>query len=402
MSNHYFYCDPSPQSREEGPLAGNLIAVQSNMSVQGWPTTAGSLALEGYVALEDATVVKRLRDRGGVIVGSTYMSELGFGLSGDTAETVLKDGKAEVVLVTDTMGEARMAAAGAGVYGFKPTHGLVSRFGLIGLVPSMECYGVMAGTPQAISAVMDGISGYDERDFSMPDREKPDFSEKADISRLIRRVGVIPEATAMLDESERKAFRDGIRKFSDLGLAVSDVSFKDFDLFPLVHGVIGSVEASSSAGKYDGVRYGHRAQGTKNWNEMYLKSRGESFGLLVKSYLFQGAYFQYENYETFEKACRIRSCLVKDMNDLFSKVGVLVLPTKRLHFDARKAETVQDIYGAFALTLPANVAGLPALQMPGFIAEGAGGIGMQLIGPAFSDAELLALANHLSQQKGMN
>jgi aspartyl-tRNA(Asn)/glutamyl-tRNA(Gln) amidotransferase subunit A len=249
---------------------------------------------------------------------------------------------------------------------------------------------------------MDGISGYDERDFSMPDREKPDFSEKADISRLIRRVGVIPEATAMLDESERKAFQDGIRKFSDLGLAVSDLPFKDFDLFPLVHGVIGSVEASSSAGKYDGVRYGHRAQGTKNWNEMYLKSRGESFGLLVKSYLFQGAYFQYENYETFEKACRIRSRLVKDMNDLFSKVGVLVLPTKRLPFDARKAETVQDIYGAFALTLPANVAGLPALQMPGFIAEGAGDIGMQLIGPAFSDAELLALANHLSQQEGMN
>jgi aspartyl-tRNA(Asn)/glutamyl-tRNA(Gln) amidotransferase subunit A len=135
---------------------------------------------------------------------------------------------------------------------------------------------------------------------------------------------------------------------------------------------------------------------------MYLKSRGEAFGTLVKSYLFQGAYFQFENYEIFEKAGRIRARLVKGLNDLLDRVDALILPTKRMSFEARRAETVADVYRAFTLTLPANVAGLPALQLPGFLMNGTGDLGMQLIGPAFGDAGLLGLANLISQQKGTN
>jgi aspartyl-tRNA(Asn)/glutamyl-tRNA(Gln) amidotransferase subunit A len=402
VSNHFFYLDPAPRATGEGSLTGTKIAVQSNISVRDWPTTAGSVALENYTALEDATVVERIRSQGGVIVGSSRMSELGFGLRDDGGEAVLREGQADALILTDFLGESRITAAEAGVFGFKPTYGVVSRFGLIGLIPSMESYGLASSSPRTIAALMDSIAGPDKRDFSMSDRSKLDFLSKEGEAPRIVKAGIPAEAMAILTDDEKLIFRKGTERLAAYGIDVSEVSLPEFELFPVVHGVVGSVEASSSAGKYDGVRYGHRAQGAKNWNDMYLKSRGEAFGTLVKSYLFQGAYFQFENYEIFEKAGRIRARLVKGLNDLLDRVDALILPTKRMSFEARRAETVADVYRAFTLTLPANVAGLPALQLPGFLMNGTGDLGMQLIGPAFGDAGLLGLANLISQQKGTN
>lgn len=400
MSNHFFHLDPAPKVTGEGLLTGKRIAVQSNVAVQGWATTAGSLALETYTALEDATAVARIRSQGGIIVGSSRMSELGFGLRDDAGEAVLRDEKTDAVILTDFLGEARVTAADAGMFGLKPTYGLVSRFGLVGLIPSMETYGIASASPQTICAVMDVIAGPDERDFSMSNRVKPDFSLRENNENRTAKAGFPAEAMAMLTDEEQRVYRDGLNKLSACGITVREVSLPEFTLFSLVHGVVGSVEASSSAGKYDGVRYGHRTQGAKNWNEMYLKSRGEAFGLLVKSYLFQGAYFQFEKYDLFEKAGRIRARLVNSINDLLTDVDILVLPTKRKPFEARWAETVGDVYNAFSLTLPASVAGLPVLQVPGFMTDGAEDLGMQLIGPAFGDAALFHLADQLSLCKG--
>jgi len=263
MSNHFFYLDPAPQATGEGSLTGTKITVQSNISVRDWPTTAGSVALENYAALEDATVVERIRAQGGVIVGSSRMSELGFGLRDDAGDAVLREGQADALILTDFLGESRITAADAGVFGFKPSYGLVSRFGLIGLIPSMESYGVVSASPRTIAALMDGITGPDEHDFSMSDRSKPDFLlPERNADRAIR-AGVLAEATAILTDEERQVYQDGVSRLSACGIAVSEVSLPEFELFPLVHNVVGSVEASSSAGKYDGVRYGHRAQGTK-------------------------------------------------------------------------------------------------------------------------------------------
>ncbi|MCU0581366.1 MAG: amidase family protein [Syntrophales bacterium] len=402
MSNHFIYLDPSPQATGDGPLTGKRIAVQSNVAVQGWPTAAGSLALENYTALEDATAVARIRAQGGVIVGSSRMSELGFGLRDDAGEAVLRDEGTDAVLLTDFLGEARVTAADVCMFGYKPTYGLVSRFGLIGLIPSMETYGVASSSLRTISAVMESIAGPDARDFSMSDREKPEFASRTISARPTVKAGFPAEVMTMLTDEEQRAYREGLRMLSERGIPVEEVSMPEFTLFSLVHGVMGSVEASSSAGKYDGVRYGHRAQGAKNWNEMYLKSRGEAFGTLVKSYLFQGAYFQFENYDIFEKAGRIRARLVKSVNDLLDAVDVLVLPTKRKPFEARWAETLHDVYNAFSLTLPANVTGLPVLQVPGFIMDGGEDLGMQWIGPAFGDARLLDLANHFFEHNEAN
>jgi len=400
VSNHFFYLDPAPKVNAEGPLTGKRIVVQSNIAVRGWPTTAGSLALENYAALEDATAVARIRAQGGVIVGSSRMSELGFGLRDDAGEAVLRDEGTDAVLFTDFLGESRVTAADAGVFGFKPTYGLVSRFGLIGLIPSMETYGIVSESTETIQMVLASIAGPDTRDFSMSDRDKPDFSDKKANNKSTCKAGVPQEMMTMLADEEKRLYQKGLDRLAACGIAVSAVSLPEFALFSMVHSVVGSVEASSSAGKYDGVRYGHRTPGARNWNEMYLKSRGEAFGLLVKAYLFQGAYFQFEKYDLFEKAARIRSRLVKAVNDVLDTVDVLVLPTRRKPCKAGEAESVADVYEAFSLTLPANVAGLPVLQVPRFMTDGKVDLGMQLMGKAFGDAVLFNLTGKLSQCKG--
>ncbi len=379
-----------------GPLSGRRVVVQPNMSVRGWLCDAGSLALEGFVAVEDATVVTRLRDAGAELVGSCRMSELGFGLAGDTATRVLSGGEADIALVTDTMGEARVAAAGSGVFGFKPSFGIVSRFGLAGLVPSMECYGILGKRLEDILHTLSVIARKDEDDPSMPNEEFTAFAAAGGPLEMPCAAGVVKECLDRLDDKERKAFQTGLGGLEAAGLTIREVSLPDFDLFRVVHNVVASVEASSSAGKYDGVRYGHRSSSGKNWNDMYLNSRGESFGLLVKTFLFQGAYFQFENYPAFENACRNRRRLVRTVADLFEQVDLLVFPTRRLGHDAARAASINHIYDAFSLTLPANVTGQPSLQIPSLALHSGADIGVQLIGLRLEDSRLLSIGMRLS------
>jgi aspartyl-tRNA(Asn)/glutamyl-tRNA(Gln) amidotransferase subunit A len=397
VSEIYTYRNPSPNSRtKDGPLSGRKVVIQPNLSVRGWLTNAGSRALEGFVAIEDATVVTRLMNAGAELVGSSRMSELGFGLAGDTATQVLLGGEADIALVTDTMGEARVAAAGSRVFGFKPSFGIVSRFGLVGLVPSMECFGILGDRLEDIVKTLSVIAGKDKDDPSMPDEALAVFSASREPLKLPCTAGVIKECLAILDDRERKSFRAGLGRLEEAGLTIKEVSHSDFGLFRMVHNVVASVEASSSAGKYDGVRYGHRSSSGKNWNDMYLNSRGESFGPLIKSFLFQGAYFQFENYPAFENACRNRHRLVRTTTDLLGHVDLLVFPTKRLEYDAARADTINHIYDAFSLTLPANVTGQPSLHVPSLALHSGADIGMQLTGLRLEDSRLLSIGMKLS------
>lgn len=397
VSEIYTYRNPSPNSRtKDGLLSGRRVVIRPSMSVRGWLTNAGSRALEGFVAIEDATVITRLMNAGAELVGSSRMSELGFGLVGDTATRVLSSGEADIALVTDTMGEARVAAAGSGVFGFKPSFGIVSRFGLVGLVPSMECYGILGKRLEDIVGTLSVIAGKDRDDPSMPDEEWTAFTATRDPLNLPYTAGVVKECLGILDDRERKAFRAGLARLEEAGLTIREVSHSGFDLFRVVHNVVASVEASSSAGKYDGVRYGHRSSSGKNWNDMYLNSRGESFGSLIKTFLFQGAYFQFENYPAFENACRNRRRLVRATTDLLGQVDLLVFPTRRLEHDAALADTINHIYDAFSLTLPANVTGQPSLHVPSLVLHSGADIGMQLTGLRLEDSRLLSIGMKLS------
>ncbi len=391
-----FACrDEGSATSGEGLLKGKSVSVQAGMSVAGWPTEAGSLALKGFKAIEDATVVKRLKNHGASIAGSTRTSELGLGLRGDEAARAVAEGFASAALVTDHLGEARLAAAGAGLIGFKPSYGLVSRYGLLGLIPSMEAIGVLARMAADIALVMAAISGTDEKDFSMPAEEAPDFRNGAG-QPGIKTLGWVREIADRLETGDRKAFERALERFADGGVTIVEKSLEGFDLFRTVHQVVGSVEASSAAGKYDGVRFGHRCPAGKNWNEMYLKTRGEIFGPLVKPFLFQGAFFQFSKYDAFVKACRLRGRLVREVGRLLGEADALAMPAIRRGFDPREAASVPALYDAFLFTLPASLAGLPAVCFP----LGDGGPPVQIVGSRFRDAALLALAGEWTQTTG--
>ena len=303
------------------------------------------------------------------------------------------------------MGESRVSACAAGVFGFKPSYGIVSRFGLIGLIPSMECCGIPAKKLSDVSRVISAIAGNDSRDLSMPEFgpeseygiKLPDFARVFEAKKPASSCGVIKECLETMEKDEQSAFEAAISKLAERGIQFIEVSLKDFNMVRTAHNIIGAVEASSSAGKYDSVRYGHRATGSKNWNEMYLNSRAESFGMPIKSYLFQGSYFQYENYNAFVDASRIRRRLSAGLDQALENVDFLMLPTIGKTIDPFTAGTVNEIYAGFPWTPIANITGHPAITLPGMVMCKDMDLGMQIIGPRFKDANMLSLSDQLKQ-----
>jgi aspartyl-tRNA(Asn)/glutamyl-tRNA(Gln) amidotransferase subunit A len=319
------------------------------------------------------------------------MSEFGLGLQGSQAGQAIARKAADAELVLDLMGESRLAAAHAAVCGFKPSYGLISRYGLIGLIPSMECCGLLSKSVPAVRKILQAVAGPDELDFSLPEEAPPDLSPQA-IDPPTTNIGVLAEAHRGLPAEQQEKFRASVHALQQAGFRIREVSLPDFPLFSLVHNIVGSVEASSCAGRYDSVRYGSRPAGAKNWNEMYLLARGAAFGPLLKSYLFQGAFFQFENYEAYEDACRIRARLLADVPRMTAQTDFLMLPAVD-GATVGAAASLADTYAQFACTLFANVTGQPALYLPP--GSGAAQAGFQLAGPRLCDGRLLALGEHL-------
>jgi aspartyl-tRNA(Asn)/glutamyl-tRNA(Gln) amidotransferase subunit A len=394
-SRLFTYIDATPPEPATGPLQDKTVVIQPNISVRNWPTEAGTKALKNYVALEDATMVQKIRQAGATIKGSSRMSELGFGLNADTAGDIIKNGLADIALVTDTLGEARMAGAIGEACAFKPSYGILSRFGLIGLVPSMECCGILSRTLAEISDILRAMTGADPRDPSMDAQgtarvaaELPSASGTPD--GIVRTLGVLKPARELLGARDAEAFDKTLARLCQAGIEIREIELTDYPLVPTVHQVIGSVEASSSAGKYDSVRYGHRSDTGRGWNEMYIHSRKESFSRLIKEYLFQGGYFQYENYAAFMDACRVRTRLIRETETALAAVDAIVLPLGNGAACATSTKTASDVYDAFKLTLLANLTGQPALVLP------ASPCGLQLIGKRLDDAQLLAAGHRVS------
>lgn len=393
MDSFFFYSNPEQSvDSVKGALQKLKVAVQPNISVKDWPTEAGSAALAGFKALEDAVVVERLSGQGANMVGSVKMSEFGFGLKDNMAGNALGIKAADAELMLDIAGEVRLAAASANVYGFKPSFGLVSRLGLVGLIPSMETCGILARDIQSIRDIMQTIAGPEERDFSLPDEKLPDFSSKTiDPKKTV--MGIIEEVLKELPADKLKALEKELDELKKAGFPVKELSFPDYSQFMLVHQIVGSVEASSCAGRYDSVRYGQRAPGAKNWNEMYLQSRGAAFGTLLKSYLFQGAFFQFERYNAYEDACRLRAQLVSEMQKLSEKADFLVFPTIN-PAASRTFDSLADMYEQFVYTAFANVTGQPALYIPSGV-----GAGFQLAAKRHGDGRLLDLSEYLLRNR---
>jgi aspartyl-tRNA(Asn)/glutamyl-tRNA(Gln) amidotransferase subunit A len=412
--------DELERSDSDLPLKGLPIAIKDVLCTKGITTTCGSRILSNYKPQYDATAVKRLVDAGAVIVGKTNMDEFAMGSSNENSAfgpvrnpwdttrvpggssggsaVAVASGVVSVSLGSDTGGSVRQPASLCGILGLKPTYGRISRYGLIAFASSLDNIGIFGRTSRDIAEVLRVIAGRDPLDSTSADVPVPDYISTLDSDVRGKRIGV-PRAWfgEGLDEDVRDAVEGSIENFRSLGAEIVDVELPHAKYGIAVYYIIATAEASSNLARYDGVRYGFRAEEANELRQMYFKTREEGFGPEVKRRIMLGTYVLSSGYYDayYAKAQKVRTLLKQDYARAFEKCDAILTPTApSVAFrigeksDDPLAMYLNDIY-----TVSANMAGVPGISVPcGLSAEGLP-IGMQLIGNFWSEGLLLNLAS---------
>ena len=401
-----------------GPLDGVPIALKDIFCMEGVETTCGSRILEGYVPPYDATVVRKLKQAGAVIVGKLNMDEFAMGSSTensafgptmnpwDLSRTPggSSGGSAAAVAArlvagafgTDTGGSIRQPAALVGCVGMKPTYGRVSRFGVIAFASSLDQVGPFAQDVRGVAYLLGAVAGHDNDDQTSSPRPVPDYA--AGLDRGVRglRIGVPREyfGEGLAPEVER-AVRAGVEKLRSLGCEIRDISLPNSPHAIATYYIVATAEASSNLARYDGVRYGHRAKATQLL-EMYEKTRAEGFGAEVKRRIMLGTYALSSGYYDayYLRAQKVRALIRRDFDQAFATVDAVLSPTSPTtafklgeKLDDPLAMYLNDVY-----TVPANLAGLPGISVPCGFDSRKLPIGLQLIGRPFDEETLLRIA----------
>lgn len=406
-------------NKETGAIAGATVSLKDVILYQGYPTTAGSKILKDYKASYDATVSKKLREAGAVMIGKTNMDEFAMGSSTENsgfsltknprdlervpggssggAAAAVAANMANVSLGSDTGGSIRQPAAFCGIVGLKPTYGAVSRYGLIAMASSLDQIGPMARTVEDVAMVFSVIAGRDSMDATSNAKASygtellnPDFES---LKKL--RIGIPKEYfTGGLDEDVEQSIKETTHWFRENGFSVEEVSLPHTKYALSVYYILMPAEASTNLARFEGIRYGTRSD-TKDLLDLYLKDRGEGFGPEVKRRITLGTFVlsagYYEAY--YGKAQKVRALIKKDFDDAFKKVDVLLTPTTpTVPFKfGEKSQNPLQMYLSDIFTIPANLAGIPSINIPVRGREDKLPVGFQLTGRAFKEADLLGL-----------
>ena len=400
---------------EISPLAGIPCGIKDNMCTKGIKTTCASKMLGGYIPPYSAHVVEKLEKSGAVILGKLNMDEFAMGSttensafkvcrnpldtdrvpggsSGGSAAAVAAR-EAVYTLGSDTGGSIRQPASFCGVVGMKPTYGSVSRYGLVAFASSLDQIGPITSTVLDNALVLNAIVGHDKRDATSVKRVYNDFT--ADIKNGVKgmKIGVLEEFLGEgISDDVRKAVLSAADTYRALGAELVSVSMPSIDYALSAYYVISSAEASSNLARFDGVRYGYRCDDYSNIDELYRKSRSEGFGSEVKKRIMLGTFALSSGYYDayYKKALQVRSLVRKDFDEAFGKCDFIispVAPTVAYKIGEKTGDSLQ-MYMGDAYSVPVNIAGIPALTLPCGIGEGGMPVGMQLIGPAFSEGLL--------------
>ena len=400
---------------EISPLAGIPCGIKDNMCTKGIKTTCASKMLGGYIPPYSAHVVEKLEKSGAVILGKLNMDEFAMGSttensafkvcrnpldtdrvpggsSGGSAAAVAAR-EAVYTLGSDTGGSIRQPASFCGVVGMKPTYGSVSRYGLVAFASSLDQIGPITSTVLDNALVLNAIVGHDKRDATSVKRVYNDFT--ADIKNGVKgmKIGVPEEFLGEgISDDVRKALLAAADTYRALGTELVSVSMPSIDYALSAYYVISSAEASSNLARFDGVRYGYRCDDYSNIDELYRKSRSEGFGSEVKKRIMLGTFALSSGYYDayYKKALQVRSLVRKDFDEAFGKCDFIispVTPTVAYKIGEKTGDSLQ-MYMGDAYSVPVNIAGIPALTLPCGIGEGGMPVGMQLIGPAFSEGLL--------------
>ncbi len=399
-------------------LAGIPCGVQDNLCTRGVATTCASKMLEGFVPPYDATAVGRLKAAGAVMVGKLNMDEFGMGcctqksgfhptsnpwdptrVSGGSsggAAAAVAAGEVYYALASDTGGSLRQSAAYCGVVGMRPTYGRVSRYGLVAVASSMDQVGPVTRNVTDCALVLNVICGYDALDSNCLQAEVPDYRNYLGSSLKGMRIGFPREYfQENVDGPVRDAVKKALLKFEDLGAVVEETSLPHSRYALPVFRLLASAEASSNMSRYDGVRYGYRDEEAEDIAEMMSSSRGRGFGPEVKRNILLGTYVlskeQFDDY--YMRAMKVRRLIKEDFDRAFKKYDLLVSPaTVGVAFPrGERDEDLSDM-----LTIPASLAGIPAMCIPGGMVDGLP-VGLQLMGPALAEGTLLKAAYAFEQ-----
>ena len=414
---------------EKGYADGNVLngiplGIKDNIVTEGVTTTAASRMLGDFMPIYDATVVTKLKEAGAVNVGKVNMDE--FAMGGSTENSYYKKTKnawdltkvpggssggsaaavasGEVVasLGSDTGGSIRQPAAFNGIVGMKPTYGRVSRYGLIAFASSLDQIGPMTRNVTDNALLLEAISGYDKRDSTSLNMEVPKFSANLNGKVAGMKIALPKEyfqdgVSAEIQEAVRKA----AAQFEEMGATVEEVSMPTLAYGIPAYYIIASSEASSNLQRFDGVRYGYRAENVNSLEELYIKSRSEGFGMEVKRRIMLGSFSLsagfYDAY--FKKAGQVRTLIKRDFANIFAGYDLILGPTTTTTAFGigEKNDDPLAMYMDDLLTVTINLAGVPAISVPGGFAADGMPIGIQLIGNYFEEAKIYQAAFALEQ-----
>ncbi|MEO1179883.1 MAG: Asp-tRNA(Asn)/Glu-tRNA(Gln) amidotransferase subunit GatA [Cyanobacteria bacterium J06636_28] len=406
-----------------GPLAGIPIALKDNLCTKGIRTTCASKILEGFIPPYESTVTQRLADAGSIFLGKTNMDEFAMGSStensayqltanpwdtscvpggssGGSAAAVAAD-QAPISLGSDTGGSIRQPAAYCGVVGMKPTYGLVSRYGLVAFASSLDQIGPFSRTVEDAAILLGAIAGHDTKDSTSLKVKIPDYTQHLKTDLKGKRIGLVKETFGEgVDGDVATAMDAAIEQMKELGAEIVEISCPNFKYGLPTYYIIAPSEASSNLARYDGVRYGQRAD-TDNLLSMYKQTRAEGFGAEVKRRIMIGTYALSAGYYDayYLQAQKVRTLIKQDFEAAFKDVDVLLTPTvPSTAFKAgAKVDDPLSMYLSDLMTITVNLAGLPGISLPCGFDQAGLPIGLQLIGNALREDTLFEVASAYEQ-----
>ncbi len=410
--------------KENTPLKGVPIALKDNIVSRGEYTTAASKILKGYKGTYDATVVRKLKEAHVPLVGKTNMDEFAMGSSNENssfksvsnpwdlervpggssggAAAAVASLEVPIALGSDTGGSVRQPAALTGTVGLKPTYGRISRYGLMAFSSSLDQIGIIARSSEDIAKTLGIIAGFDENDLTTLNVPVPDYVSllNRDIKGL--RIGISQEFFDGLNEEVKKVINQALNTLVSLGAKLVNIDLKYMKYSISTYYIISSAEASSNLSRYDGVRYGYRAE-SDNIEDMYVKTRSEGFGNEVKRRIMIGSYVLssgfYDAY--FRKASQVRRLIKDDFQNAFKDVDVIITPTTptTAFKKGEKSSKPIEMYLSDIYTVSVSLAGLPAMSVPAGFVDGLP-VGIQLIGNYLKEDLLLNIGNIYEKERG--
>lgn len=415
--------DEKIRNHTEGSLAGLVVSVKDNISIKGKPLTCASRMLSNFTALYNATAVQRLIDSDAIIIGKTNCDEFAMGSSNENSffgpvlnpcdKTKVSGGSSGgsavsvaanmclVSLGSETGGSVRQPASFCGITGLKATYGRISRSGLTAFASSFDSIGIFGRNNHDIAETLEVIAGLDEMDSTSSQITSDKYTEslKQNFSAGDIKIGYIKEYFGTgLDNEIRKELLRKIEELSNKGFDVKEISMPHSDYVLQTYTILTSAEASSNLARYDGVRFGYRAEGFGNSiEEMYIRTRSEGFGTEVKRRIMLGTYILSEGYfdEYYKKGQKARRVIIEDFNRAFEKADYLITPTTPTTAFGLGEKTTEPLkmYLSDIYTVSANLAGLPAISIPSGIDSRGLPFGAQLIGKKFDESGLLKMCD---------